>query len=144
MIVFSEIVSFSPSCHCIFLSTQPIDNLCSTPNSGFDWLRRLGKRGEKFDIVIIDPPSTSVGGKKKKRWSAKNDYDELVSIAAPLVKEGGLLWTTTNSNQIHPIRFARMCKKGLVSAGLPNAKLERVVAMPHDFPSIGPQSVKNL
>jgi len=110
----------------------------------FDWLLRLGKRGEKFDIVIIDPPSTSVGGKKKKRWSAKNDYDELVSLAAPLVKEGGLLWATTNSNQIHPVKFARMCKKGLVSAGIPDAKLERVAAMPSDFPVIGPQSVKNL
>lgn len=111
---------------------------------GFDWLRRLGKRGDKFDVVIVDPPSTSVGGKKKKRWSAKNDYAELVELAAPLVKEGGLLWTTTNSNQIQPVRFARMCKKGLVSAGLPNSKLERVAAMPSDFPSIGPQAVKNL
>lgn len=111
---------------------------------GFDWLLRLGKRGDKFDIVIIDPPSTSVGGKKKKRWSAKNDYDELVALAAPLVKEGGLLWATTNSNQIHPIKFARMCKKGLVSAGIPDAKLERVAAMPSDFPVIGPQAVKNL
>lgn len=110
----------------------------------FDWLLRLGKRGDKFDIVIIDPPSTSVGGKKKKRWSAKNDYDELVALAAPLVKEGGLLWATTNSNQIHPIKFARMCKKGLVSAGIPDAKLERVAAMPSDFPVIGPQAVKNL
>jgi len=32
----------------------------------FDWLTRLAKRGEKYDIVIVDPPSTSVGGKKEK------------------------------------------------------------------------------
>lgn len=110
----------------------------------FDWLRRLQKRGEKFDIVILDPPSTSVGGKKKSRWSAKNDYDELVSLAAPLVKRNGLLWTTTNSRQIHPVTFARMCKKGLVDAGISSASLERVAAMPGDFPTIGPQAVKNL
>lgn len=109
----------------------------------FDWLQRLGKRSEKFDIVILDPPSTSVG-KAKKRWSAKNDYDELVTLAAPLVKRGGLLWTTTNSNQIHPIKFARMCKKGLVNAGFPEARLEKVATMPSDFPLIGPQNVKNL
>lgn len=94
--------------------------------------------------MILDPPSTSVGGKKKNRWSAKNDYDELVSLAAPLVKTNGLLWTITNSKQIHPITFARMCRKGLVKAGLPNARLERVTAMPCDFPTIGPQPVKNL
>ena len=111
---------------------------------GFDWLARLSKRGEKFDIVIVDPPSTSVGGKKKKRWSAKNDYSELVSLAAPLVKKGGLLWTTTNSASIHPIKFARMCKRGLQSVGLENAKLERIAAMPVDFPSVGSPPVKNL
>mmetsp|Transcript_15795 Transcript_15795/g.19258 ORF Transcript_15795/g.19258 Transcript_15795/m.19258 type:complete len:888 (-) Transcript_15795:66-2729(-) len=110
----------------------------------FDWLARLAKRGEQFDLLILDPPSTSVGGKKKKRWSAKNDYDQLVSLAAPLVKKGGLLWTTTNSKQINAIKFARMCKKGFDNAGLSNVKLERVATMPMDFPSIGPQAVKNL
>ena len=39
----------------------------------FDWLPRLAKRGEKFDLIILDPPSTSVG-RKKKRWSARTHY----------------------------------------------------------------------
>ena len=51
---------------------------------GFDWLARLDKRGEKFDIVILDPPSTSVG-KKKRRWSVQKDTAKLVSLAAPFV-----------------------------------------------------------
>ena len=70
--------------------------------------------------------------------------DELVALAAPLVKKGGLLWTTTNSNSISPIKFAKLCVKGFESVGLKNAKLERVQPMPLDFPSIGPQPVKNL
>ena len=111
--------------------------------TGFDWLARLGRRGELFDIVILDPPSSSVG-KKKKRWSVKTDMAELVSLAAPLVKKGGLLWTTTNSGSISPEKFARMCKQGLEDAGIPDAKLERIVPMPEDFPHIGPQPVKNL
>lgn len=110
----------------------------------FDWLRRLAKRGEKYDIVIVDPPSTSVGGKKKKRWSAKNDYSELVTLASKLVKKDGYLWCTTNAATISPIVFTRMCEKGLVNAGITNAKLERVASMPSDFPTIGPPPVKNL
>ena len=106
-------------------------------------MEKLGKRGERYDIVILDPPSTSVG-KKKKRWSVKKDMDELVALAAPLVKEGGLLWTTTNSASISPIKFARLCKRGFDAVGLHSAKLERIQAMPMDFPSIGPQPVKNL
>jgi 23S rRNA G2069 N7-methylase RlmK/C1962 C5-methylase RlmI len=68
----------------------------------------------------------------------------LVELAAPLVKKGGVLWTTTNSASIHPVKFARMCQAGLENAGLKSAKLERVAPMPVDFPSIGPQPVKNL
>jgi len=109
----------------------------------FEWLEKLAKRGEKFDIVILDPPSSSVG-KKKRRWSVKNDMDELVALAAPLVKQGGLLWTTTNSASMSPMKFARLCKRGLDSVGLENAKLERIQPMPVDFPSIGQQPVKNL
>jgi 23S rRNA G2069 N7-methylase RlmK/C1962 C5-methylase RlmI len=109
----------------------------------FDWLARLAKRGEQFDIIILDPPSTSIGI-KKKRWSVKNDMAELVALAAPMVKKGGLLWTTTNSATIHPIKFAKMCKKGLDDVGLLGAKLERVVPMPTDFLCVGPQPVKNL
>lgn len=113
--------------------------------AGFDWLNRLNKRGEKFDIVILDPPCTSVG-KKKKRWSVKNDMDELVALAAPLVKPGGLLWTTNNCSTVRPEKFARMCKSGLEQAGKGGmaSKLERVVPMPVDFPSIGTQPVTNL
>jgi 23S rRNA (cytosine1962-C5)-methyltransferase len=109
----------------------------------FEWLEKLGKRGEKFDIVILDPPSSSVG-KKKRRWSVKNDIDELVELAAPLVKKGGLLWTTTNSGSIPPLKFAQQCQKGLEKAGINSAKLERIQPMAVDFPTIGPQHVKNL
>ena len=110
---------------------------------GFDWLSRLQKRGEQFDIVIVDPPSSSVG-RKKKRWSVKNDMAELVALAAPLVKKGGLLWTTTNSASLSPVKFANLCKSGLDDSGCSSAKLERIVPMPGDFPCIGPQVVKNL
>ena len=109
---------------------------------GFDWLARLSKRGEQFDIVILDPPSTSVG-KKKRRWSVKNDMAELVALAAPLVTKNGLLFTTTNSASLTPDKFAKMVKKGLDAAGMPNAKLERVSPMPSDFLSVGMQPVKN-
>lgn len=109
----------------------------------FEWLTRLANRGEKYDIVILDPPSSSVG-RKKKRWSVKSDMDELVALAAVLVKKGGLLWTTTNSASMSPIKFARACKRGLDTAGIPNAKLERIQPMPVDFPVVGPQPVKNL
>jgi 23S rRNA (cytosine1962-C5)-methyltransferase len=108
----------------------------------FDWLTRLAKRNELYDIVILDPPSTSIG-LKRKRWSIQ-DMDELVALAVGLVKKGGFLWTTTNSASMPAPKFARLCCKGFEDAGVSNAKLERIQPMPADFPSIGAQPVKNL
>ena len=108
----------------------------------FEWLDKLRRRGEKFDIVILDPPSSSVG-KKKKRWSVNRDMSELVELAAPLVNEGGLLWTTTNSASLAPLKFTSLCQKGFEKAGV-QSKLERIQPMSVDFPSIGSQPVKNL
>ncbi len=108
----------------------------------FEWLDKLSKRGEKFDIVILDPPSSSVG-KKKKRWSVNRDMAELVELAAPLVKKGGLLWTTTNSASLPAIKFSGLCQRGFEQAGI-ESKLERIQPMSADFPSVGPQPVKNL
>lgn len=110
----------------------------------FDWLNRLAKRGEKFDIVILDPPSTSVSNNKKgkkRRWSVKQDMDELVRLASSLIKTGGLLFTTTNSASIPPLKFAKSCQNGLSDTKF---KLERIIPMSYDFPSIGPSPVKNL
>lgn len=116
----------------------------------FDWLTRLKKRGEKYDIVILDPPSTSssssVGRRKNKRFSILTDMDELVALASSLVKRNGLLWTTTNSASISTIKFAKLCKKGFeLNDGMKNnVKLERIQPMSNDFPSVGSQPVKNL
>lgn len=106
----------------------------------FDWLGRLARRGERFDLVVLDPPSTSVG-KKKRRWSAARDYPDLVALAAPLVAPGGRLWTATNHRQLTPGRFAAK-----VAAGLPpGAALERVCPPPVDHPCpTGPAPVKTF
>lgn len=103
----------------------------------FDWVRRLANRKEQFDLVILDPPSTSVG-KKKKRWSAARDYPELVRLAAPLVAPGGALWTATNHRQISPKRFVHL----VGSAAPVGAQLERVCPPAVDFPTDGPAPVK--
>ena len=95
----------------------------------------------------MDPPSTSVNkfqGAGKKRWSVKSDMDELVALAARLVKSEGLLMTTTNAATLRPEKFAKMCKKGLMDAGISNAKLEKISPMPSDFPSIGCHPVTNM
>lgn len=104
-----------------------------------DWLQRLVKRGGQYDIVILDPPSSSIFN--KKRWSIKQDMTELVQVASALVKPGGRLWTSTNCASLPVLRLARLCQKGLQEK---KYQLERIQPMPSDYPSFGPQPVKNL
>jgi 23S rRNA G2069 N7-methylase RlmK/C1962 C5-methylase RlmI/23S rRNA-/tRNA-specific pseudouridylate synthase len=105
----------------------------------FDWLHRLNKKGERFDLIILDPPSTSIGS-KKKRWSAKKDYPKLLQLAVPLLNSGGRLLTATNHRQLLPAKFAYM-----VSQALPNDfELERVCPPALDFSSDEEMGIKNL
>jgi len=105
----------------------------------FDWLRRLSRRGERFDLLILDPPSTSVG-KRKRRWSAHKDYAELVHLAAPLLNPGGRLWTATNHRKSSVRAFAQRVMRGLPEG----TRLERVCPPALDFPSDEPAFVKTL
>ena len=103
----------------------------------FEWLPRLARQGRQFDLVILDPPSTSVG-KKRKRWSAATQYAELATLAAPLVKPGGLLWASTNHRQTTPHVFANRVATGLSK----EFELERICPPAVDHPSLGAAHLK--
>jgi len=62
-----------------------------------DWLKRLAKKGERFGLVVLDPPSfASVG---KTRWVASAQYPDLVREAAECLAPGGLLLACCNLSQ---------------------------------------------
>jgi 23S rRNA (cytosine1962-C5)-methyltransferase len=94
----------------------------------FEWLQRFKHRNETFDVVILDPPSTSTS--KGKRWSAARDYATLAKAALPLVKPGGALWATTNSRALLPRQFAHQIQRALG----PCATLERAAPPAVDHP----------
>jgi 23S rRNA (cytosine1962-C5)-methyltransferase len=51
----------------------------------FEWIKRLSKKGEQFDLVVLDPPSFATSA--KSRFSAAKDYAGLVRQVAPLARE---------------------------------------------------------
>jgi 23S rRNA (cytosine1962-C5)-methyltransferase len=81
----------------------------------FAWLRRSGKAGERFDLVILDPPSYS--STKKRRFVAKSDYGALAVEAMALVDAGGALLACTNHRGISQGRFRKMLHEAARSAG---------------------------
>ncbi|MBN9390548.1 MAG: class I SAM-dependent methyltransferase [Chloroflexi bacterium] len=83
----------------------------------FDWLNRFARRGQTFDVVILDPPSFSTV--KKSRWSAEKDSGELAALAAKSVAPGGLLVACTNHAGLPRRNFRQMVTGALEAAGRP-------------------------
>lgn len=96
----------------------------------FDWVKRFGKRGQTFDIVILDPPSYSTT--KYTRFSVQKDYGELVNLAARVVAPGGWLMACANAAELPLGAFKANVRAGL--AGFP-ARTVRFAHEPEiDFP----------
>lgn len=77
----------------------------------FKWLQRAQKKGERFDWVILDPPSYSTT--KERRFVAESDYAELAALCLSVVKPGGVLLASMNHRKTTKNRF----RKQLFEAG---------------------------
>ncbi len=75
-------------------------------DDAFSWLARAARRGEVFDLVILDPPSYSTT--KRGRFVADSDYVELAAAALSILGPGGQLLACTNHRGIARARFRRM------------------------------------
>jgi 23S rRNA G2069 N7-methylase RlmK/C1962 C5-methylase RlmI len=57
---------------------------------------------ERFDLVIIDPPTFGAGNSRKgvKPWKATADYPKLIAAAAAVLQPGGLIFAATNAREL--------------------------------------------
>lgn len=88
----------------------------------FHWLPRLSRRGDRFDLLILDPPSYS--RVKNRRFRAEMDYGELVATTLALLAPGGTLLACTNCAAIDRKRFHQMVLDGAHLAGRRVATLQ--------------------
>lgn len=80
----------------------------------FELLPKLETEGEKFDVVILDPPAFT-----KSRNSVKNavkGYREINLRGLKLVKNGGFLVTCSCSHFMDPELFAKTIREAAVAA----------------------------
>jgi 23S rRNA (cytosine1962-C5)-methyltransferase len=97
----------------------------------FAWIARARRKGETYDLVIVDPPSYS--STKKRRFVAKTDYTELAAEAMALVGRGGSLLACANHRGITKGRFRKMLHDAARSAGREVVQAKDLPT-PSDFP----------
>lgn len=99
----------------------------------FDWLARLARRNDRFDLVILDPPGFS--RTKNRKFAAAQDYGELAVLAARCLGPGGRLLACCNVAELPWRSFRDRLLASLADAGRP-AQVAGVYHEPAiDFPA---------
>ena len=97
----------------------------------FAWLGRAATKNERFDLVIVDPPSYS--STKKRRFVAESDYGDLVAMVAKVLSPHGKVVACCNHRGLARGKLRRLVAQGMKGDGRELAQLKDLPDAP-DFP----------
>ncbi len=98
----------------------------------FEFIGYAKRKGLRYDLVILDPPSFAAGSRRKgiAPWSSVDDYARLVKEAATLLNPKGVIFASTNTRELcRPGRLEREVREGLGR----EPRLLRLPPPPPDF-----------
>jgi 23S rRNA (cytosine1962-C5)-methyltransferase len=82
-----------------------------------DALPRLARRGERFDCIILDPPTFSRGN-KGQRFQVEHDLESLLAAALELAAPKASVLLSTNCSRIEPRALESIARFALKTARL--------------------------
>ena len=91
------------------------DQFTTRKGDAFDVLGALAGEGQKFDVVICDPPAFAPS--KKALDAGLRAYERVARLAAPLVVEGGYLGLCSCSHAADLGKFRAASTRGIGRAG---------------------------
>ena len=97
----------------------------------FEEMERLAAIGERFDVVVADPPAFVKS--RKDLGAGLRGYAKMVRLAAPLVAPGGFLLAASCSHNVETEMFALQVRQGLEQAGR-NGRILRTAGAAADHP----------
>ena len=81
----------------------------------FSVLQALNDSGDKFDLVVCDPPAFAPA--RSALDAGLRAYERIAKLAAPLVAEGGILGLCSCSHAADLAKFRTACVRGIGRAG---------------------------
>lgn len=82
-------------------------------DDAMDLMPRLQTRGERFDVIILDPPTFSRND-KGRLWQVEQHFEDLVNAALEIAMPKCAILLSTNCTKLDPValeRRSRMCAK---------------------------------
>ena len=93
-----------------------VGEICSfRRGDAFAETARLAASGERFDIVIADPPAFAKS--RKEVGAALRGYRKLTRLAASVTANRGILFLACCSHNVAEAEFAEAVRRGLADAG---------------------------
>ena len=83
--------------------------------NAFDWLKETAAAGERFDVVVLDPPAFARDKRALPRALA--GYKEVNLRAMQLLAPGGVLFTVSCSHHVHRGDFFAMLADAAADSG---------------------------
>ena len=99
--------------------------------NAFDLLRGLEAAGERFGVVVLDPPPFT--RRKDAIEAAARGYKEINIRGLRLLEPGGVLATFSCSHHITPGLFEEICRQAAGDAGV-NVRVLRTLTQSRDHP----------
>ena len=72
-------------------------------------LPRLARRGEKFDSIVLDPPTFS-RNHTGEAWQVQNDFENLVALALDVAAPGAHVLLSVNHSSMHAGDLEQMAR----------------------------------
>jgi 23S rRNA (cytosine1962-C5)-methyltransferase len=90
----------------------------------FDWLDERTGGGERFDMIVLDPPRFARSRRGVR--SALQAYERLNRLAVECLEPGGILVTFSCSGRVSEADFTAAVSRGAMATGRPVRILERL------------------
>src|SRR5262249_10285065 len=110
--------------HENFKLNDVVDRAEIVAGNAFDELRRLDRSGQRFGLVVLDPPPFARG--RDALDAAARGYKEINLRAMKLLAAGGVLATFSCSHHLSAEMFEAICREAAGDAGVSLRVLDRL------------------